>query len=135
TLLTDLITNLGPLSATGSIEELPRVMQSFLRLRDQIVGVFTNPVDQLEKLINVQKLIEGFVKEFGIPAQIALSFDWKPPLKTPSWLIFEALPGAEFVIRADALVDLRNPAPPAFNITGRLTNFQLNLLPSPRFII
>jgi hypothetical protein len=134
TLLTELITNLGAFSTNPRIEDLPRLMQTFLRLRDQIVGVFTNPVDQLQKLINVQKLIEGFVKEFGIPAQIALSFDWKPPVKTPSWPIFEALPDCEFLIRADALIDLRKPAPPAFNITGRLTKFRLNLLPSPNFI-
>ncbi len=134
-LLTELITKLGTFSTNGSIQELPSLMQTFLRLRDQIVGVFTNPVDQLQKLIDVQKLIEGFVKEFGIPTQIALSFDWKPPVKTPSWPIFQTLDGCEFLIRADALIDLKKPAPPAFNITGRLTNFQLNLLPSPQFVI
>ena len=134
TLLTQLISDLDDFSTRGTIEDLPRLMQTFLRLRDQIVGVFTNPVDQLQKLIDVQKVIEGFVKEFGLPTQIALSFDWKPPVQTPSWPIFETMDGCEFLIRADALIDLRKPAPPAFNITGRLTNFRLNLLPNPNFI-
>ena len=138
-LLDNLIGELTAFQANGKVEELPRLLQNFLRLRDQVIGLLRNPADELPKLINLREVTEKFLQEFGIPKKITLSFDWKPPLKDPSWKIFETNAGGEltdFVIKADAIVDLERPtAAPAFNITGRLTNFKLNLLPNPQFII
>lgn len=124
-------------SGARKLEELPVLLQDLLQLRDRIVSLITNPIDQLPKLLDLQKLTDEFLKQFGIPAKIALSFDWKPPLKNPSWKIFEIDAGdpTEFIIRADAIIDVLKPAPPAFNITGTLTNFKLNLLPDLEFIV
>lgn len=120
------------------LEQLPTLLQDVLQLRDRVVNLITNPVDQLPALLDLQKRTDEFLKQFGIPVRIALSFDWKPPLKNPDWKIFEIDANNEktdFVIRADAIIDVLHPAPPAFNITGILTNFKLNLLPDPQFII
>src|SRR5205814_7009212 len=108
-LLAQLITDLNSF-ATGSIklDDFGRILKDVVQLRDRLVKLLTNPVTGLRDLVNLQDRTDQFLKQFGIPTKVTLSFDWKPHLKTPSWPILlvdqnDAGP-TEFLIRADAVV-------------------------------
>ena len=74
-----------------------------------------------------------------IPHAVSLRFslDWHPKLKSfePVFLLGE---NADLTIHAEAVVPiaLEGPqSPPKFNTTGTLTDFSINLIGNPRFII
>ncbi len=108
-------------------------MASIRAALDEIEKRGRDVTQALQDLTNVNNLRQ-LVANLPLPTKVSFSFDWKPPLRSfePVFLLD---PGAEFVISSKFEADVLHPTTPVYNIAASLTNFSINLIGSPSFVI
>jgi hypothetical protein len=90
-------------------------------------------VSEVESLAR-SKSLAVIIAQLPIPSKVSFSYTWHPKIKSfePVFLLDS---GADFSITAKFEEDALNPGPPAYNITAQLTEFSINLIGNPSFVI
>jgi hypothetical protein len=102
-------------------------------VRTRVTSLSNVPQEVLT--LATQKLNE-IVQNIPVPKSVTLSYDWHPQIQ-PFEPVFLLNDGADFVVSARAEISLPLPGanPPSFDITATLTNFSINLIGNPSFVI
>jgi hypothetical protein len=136
-----------PVPPDGSIAPLTRPSVLIADARN-IFAAFKALLDDIRlritSLSNLPQEAVAFAKQqlnqlllnIPVPKSVTLSYDWHPNIQ-PFEPVFLLNEGADFVVSARAEVSLPLPGanPPSVDITASLTNFSINLIGSPSFVI
>ena len=90
-----------------------------------------------DALAQAATLKDALLRQIPIPTSVSLSYDWRPELK-PFEPVFLLRRQADFVVSARANISLPGvpgSKPPSFDIDAQLTNFSINLIGNPSFVI
>jgi len=69
-----------------------------------------------------------------VPTSVSLSYDWHPDVQSCE-PVFIVGPNVDFSVTARANVNVLDPAKASFDVIGKLSDFSINLIGSPSFII
>lgn len=104
-------------------------------VRTRITGLSTLPQELLNQLVAyAEDQLATLISELPIPTSITLSYDWHPEIQ-PFEPVFLLDDGADFTVSANATIPVLNLGAASVDITAELTNFSINLIGSPSFII
>jgi hypothetical protein len=105
----------------------------FNDVRTRVTSLSNVPQEVLT--LATQKLNE-IIQNIPVPKSVTLSYDWHPQIQ-PFQPVFLLNDGADFVVSARAEISLPLPGanPPSFDISATLTNFSINLIGNPSFVI
>jgi hypothetical protein len=88
-------------------------------------------VEQMKQLVQqLPQLLKGLPKAVSIQ----LSLDWHPNIRSFE-PVFRLEDGADLTVHAATVISLDPNTSPTYNITATLTNFSINLIGDPSFII
>jgi hypothetical protein len=101
----------------------------------RITGLSALPKLLLDEAVAIGKQqLEALLQQIPVPKSVTLSYDWHPEIQ-PFEPVFLLNDGADFIVSARAQVSLPGGPPPSVDIEASLTNFSINLIGSPSFII
>ena len=101
----------------------------------RITGLSALPKLLLDQAVAIGKQqLEALLQQIPVPKSVTLSYDWHPAIQ-PFEPVFLLNDGADFIVSARAQVSLPGGPPPSVDIEATLTNFSINLIGSPSFII
>lgn len=104
-------------------------------VRTRITGLSALPQELLNQLVAyAENQLATVISELPIPTSITLSYDWHPEIQ-PFEPVFLLDDGADFTVSANATIPVLNPGAASVDINAELTNFSINLIGSPSFII
>ncbi len=89
-----------------------------------------------EVMALAKQQLDKLIRDIPVPKSITLSYDWHPQIQ-PFQPVFLLNDGADFAVSARAEVSLPLPGanPPSFDITASLSNFSINLIGNPSFVV
>ena len=136
-----------PVPPGGSIAPLPRPSVLIADARNIFAAfqvLLSDVRSRITSLSNLPEEVVAFAKQqlnqllqsIPVPKSINLSYDWHPKIQ-PFEPVFLLNDGADFVVSARAEMSLPLPGakPPSVDIVAKLTNFSINLIGSPSFVI
>jgi hypothetical protein len=129
---------LPPAATTDSIAKLLQDVQDDMAAATNVLTEASNRAREIgkdiESLTKAQNLIADLMTILPIPQKVSLSYDWHPDIKSfePVFLLDE---GADFVVKASFQAAVFGDHAPVVDINATLTNFSINLIGSPSFII
>jgi hypothetical protein len=90
-------------------------------------------------LNHAQNLLPTLLNSLPLPTSVTLSYDWHPDIQSCE-PVFVLGPDADFTVSAKATISLalggdQPSIQPSFNIDATLTDFSINLIGSPSFVI
>jgi hypothetical protein len=94
----------------------------------------TSALGNAKTLLQARNLIPFLLANLPVPHTLSLTYNWHPQIKSFE-PVFLLAPGADFRVSASSQVDLTGNKPPSYNISATLTNFAINLIGSPSFVI
>jgi hypothetical protein len=103
----------------------------FLATLQQGISDLKNDVAEVEQII---AQLPELVRRIPEAIKIELSFDWHPKIRSFE-PVFRLEDGADLVVKASSVVSLARIASPSYDISATLTNFSINLIGAPSFII
>jgi hypothetical protein len=104
-------------------------------VRTRITGLSALPQELLNQLVSfAEDQLATLISELPIPTSITLSYDWHPEIQ-PFEPVFLLDDGADFTVSANATIPVLNPGGASVDINAELTNFSINLIGSPSFVI
>jgi len=130
----------APYSKTLSdVHALLAALQAFVqdvrsRVADASTFLKALPADVLTA---AEDYAEDQLKQFVaqvVPTSVSLSYDWHPDIQSCE-PVFIVGPDVDFTVTARANVNVLDPTKASFDVIGKLSDFSINLIGSPSFII
>jgi hypothetical protein len=113
-------------------QQASTTLQSFL---NTLLGNLGPALDSLDSLFTSAQSLEDLASRF-IPNSMTLTYNWAPELKSfPSdQPLFEVEPNTKLNILAKITVSLKGASQSSYDLTGKLTDFKVNLIADPTFV-
>jgi hypothetical protein len=100
----------------------------------QFVAEIEADIGDVGQIKQLMQLLPQLLKSLPKAVSIQLSLDWHPNIRSFE-PVFRLEDGADLTVHAATIISLDPSAPATYNINATLTNFSINLLGDPSFII